>query len=90
MVDLDKLTKRQRMAYLSKQSAEGQQQQQIVIGKHNKDSVMMAATNENVLYALANKKPEVVLSEQEDFEDEPIEEIELQPKKRGRSLLSKE
>lgn len=44
------------MAYLQKTEQE-KNQQQIAIGKHNRESLLADPHNDNVLYALAHKKP---------------------------------
>ncbi len=72
------------MAYLSKQNTSQQKQQQITIGKHNKESLLNDVHNENVLFALANKKPnqKPMMGEQDDFDMEDDEEIEEKATKR--------
>ncbi|CDW88806.1 UNKNOWN [Stylonychia lemnae] len=78
-IDLEKLTKRQRMAYLNKQNEqEKQQQQQIAIGKHNRESLLSDPHNDNVFYALAHKKPiqKVQIDNEEESQEKPL-------KKRG-------
>lgn len=72
------------MAYLQKQNEEQGKQQQIAIGKHNRESLLQDPHNDNVLYALAHKKPnhkdsyvgDIIEEDNEDSQDKEV-------KKRG-------
>ena len=77
------------MAYLQKQNEELGKQQQVSIGKHNRESLLQDPHNDNVLYALAHKKPnqkENSLMENEDENEEMDSQEAL--KKKGPSRPS--
>ena len=75
------------MAYLSKQNNQDKQKQ-VAIGKHNRESLLNDAHNENVLFALAHKKPQKERTPEKDQDDEEIIEKSLRRRGPGRSAVS--
>ena len=55
-IDLDKMTRRQRMAYLAAQNEGCATHSVASINNHNKDSLLALHANENILFALDAKR----------------------------------
>eukprot|EP00347_Sterkiella_histriomuscorum_P017536 403348963 len=89
-IDLDKLTKRQRMAYLQKQNPQPNKQQQIQIGRLNKQDQTAALAKyldpnvegDMVFYELANAKPNYNQRTYDEFDYDDDDELNpgLQPR----------